>query len=157
MSQCGDQPYSGETKMNLRRATHYLLAACGLLIAVAPSYAGWGAFSGYAFAAKNQSVTCAYNTSSGVTLGGILAARRNIVATDFGNIILDDAVFYNVLAKANVFLAGYDSKDPNNGSNWPIMSVTNGLAAGQTLDFATVTNENFQDTFNLQAGCMVGN
>jgi len=126
----------------------------GLLIAAAPSHAGWGSFSQYAFAANNQSVVCTFGSS----YIGVLRASRNYVSiAPFGNIIFDDAVFQNLFATANVFLAGYDSKNPNNGSNWPIMSVTNGVKTNQTLDFATVTNENFFDTFNLQAGCMVGN
>ncbi|HYM36624.1 MAG TPA: hypothetical protein VET48_14590 [Steroidobacteraceae bacterium] len=138
-------------------STRIVLSAIGLLAAAAPSYAGWGAFSGYAFAANNQGVICTYS-ANGQSLAGILSASRKTVSiAPFGYIIFDDAVFGNVFATANVFLAGYDHKDPNNGSNWPIMYFQNGVAAGQTLDFGTVTNENFQDLFNLQAGCEVGN
>lgn len=140
--------------MTLRTiSTRIFLGAIGLLAAAAPSYAGWGAFSGVAVAAKNQSVVCTYQS---VYIGVLRASRNYLTLDNFGTITFDDAVFTNLAATANVWLIGNDSKVPT--TSWlPIMYVQNAVKTNQALDFATVTNENFFDTYNLQAGCMVGN
>jgi len=152
------------------KSSRLLLAAAGLFVVAAPTYAHWGSASAWAFAANNQTRTCSHthnNDASATRTARVRAFRTVFVGCQpgdpagcveipgaFGS---DDATVTNVSANgrsADVLLFGWD--DRNRDNIVPYIASYDDLRVNSARSLSGAVNNGW-GFFNLQAQCYVSN